>query len=318
MNIDKELDSTEFDDASSDLDSLDTRYEIEGGSSDLSAEGKHAKPPQPAYIRKSRRMRKILIAIIILLIALLIAGGVVGYQLLQTANNAASQQTLIQTDVDSINEEDAAKDVSTTTVRKTTIPDLTQLLGVTLEEAIEILQHGAQITSSVEVNEEGNPIKQEVRVALTSEPSDTRSGTPTIYLSLDETGAIIQSGYSVATSSLGYGSLSFADAIQNEHIIENTLAEAGLVVADGEVVLPADKTLYSTYASDGATLVKENYSFKGYGTIEGTDAVIPWNAILSYDYSTANATGNLADTIRTIYVYVSTVVLEDDEVDTAL
>lgn len=282
---------------------------VEGGNAELSQGGKHAKPPQPLYIKKSKRTRKILIVLLILLILMLGAGAYLGYQLLQTAQTAATQQSQVQvSDVDSIDEADAAKDASTSVARKTSVPDLVQLLGLTAEQAVEVLQHGAQITSSVEVNEEGNPIKQEVRVALTAEPSDTRSGTPTIYLSIDEGGLIIQSGYSVATSSLGYGSLSFTDAIQNEHIIEKTLEEAGLTQELGSVALPDDKMQYSSYASDGTTLTRETYSFEGEGVAED-GATVPWNAILTYDYSTANATGNLADTIRTVYVYVSTMVL---------
>ena len=42
--------------------------------------GSHARQGQAAYIQKSARMRKILIAIIILLILLLICGGVLGWQ----------------------------------------------------------------------------------------------------------------------------------------------------------------------------------------------------------------------------------------------
>lgn len=30
-----------------------------------------------------------------------------------------------------------------------------------------------------------------------------------------------------------------------------------------------------------------------------------WSAVLSYDYSTANTSGNMADTIRIIYVYIN-------------
>ena len=55
-------------------------------------------------------------------------------------------------------------------------------------------------------------MKKSVTVALTAEPADSRSGTPTVYLGLDADGKVIQAGYSAATASLGYGSLSFADA----------------------------------------------------------------------------------------------------------
>ena len=67
--------------------------------------------------------------------------------------------------------------------------------------------------------------------------------------------------------------------------------------------LPADKTEYSTYASDGTTLVKEYCPFSGDIDINGVSHT--WSAVLSYDYSVANASGNLADTIRIIYVYIN-------------
>ena len=78
----------------------------------------------------------------------------------------------------------------------------------------------------------GNAVKKSVTVALTAEPADSRSGTPTVYLGLDADGKVVQAGYSAATASLGYGSLSFADAVKNEHIVEKTLREAGVNVAD--------------------------------------------------------------------------------------
>lgn len=278
---------------------------VEQGPAQSNPGGRHAKPPQPEYMRKSRRMRKILLAVIIVLIALIVAGVVLGYQLFQTANVAATQQSQAQSgSIDAFSDEGVTKDVSTTTAKTTTVPNLVSLLGLSVEQAIEVIQHGAQVTSSVEVNEEGNPIRMEVRLGLTAEPSDSRSGTPTIYLSLDENGAIIQSGYSVGTSALGFGSLSFSDAVMNEHLIEKTLNEAGLSVENGSVVLPEDKMVYSSYASDGTTLTRENCSFEGSG-VTAQGATLPWTAILSYDYTTANATGNLADTIRTVYVYVA-------------
>lgn len=258
----------------------------------------------PAYLMKSRRMRRILTVAIIVLLVLLVVGAVLVWQLVQTANTAATQQAQnTPQDVSEVLGGDAATDASTETARTTTVPDLVSLLGMTQDEAVDALQHGAQVSSSHDVNEEGNPIKKDVRIALTAEPADTRSGTPTVYLGLDEDGAVIQAGYSVATSSLGYGSLSFSDAVGNEHIVEKTLQEAGVPVEEGAAVLPEDKADYSTYDSDGTTLTREYCSFSGSVDIDG--AAHDWSAALSYDYSMANATGNLADTIRTVYVYVN-------------
>ena len=125
-----------------------------------------------------------------------------------------------------------------------------------------------------------------------------------MYLGLNEEGKVVQAGYSASTAALGYGTLSFADAVKNEHVVEKTLQEAGIPVAEGAAVLPEDKTAYSTYDTDGTTLVRENCSFSG--TVDLNDAPHEWSAVLSYNYTTANMSGNLADTIRIIYVYINT------------
>ncbi len=263
--------------------------------------GSHARAGQAAYIRHSARMRKILLAVIIILILLVVAIGFVVFRLFDTASTAATQQTQVS-DVSTISEDEVSKDASSITTKRTTVPDLTALLGMTQDEAIATLQRGAQITSALEQNEEGNPVRWEIKISLTSEPSDGKSGTPMVYLSLNEEGRAIRCGYSAATSVLGYGSLSFSDAVKNEAIIEKTLAEAGLEVPVGSVELPADKMAYSSYGSDGTTLVREYCSFEGVGTANGVEH--PWSAVLSYDYSAANATGNLADTVRIVYVYI--------------
>lgn len=263
--------------------------------------GAHAKKGQSAFINKSTRMRKVLIAVSILLVALMVALGVIVFQLVTTAQNAAVQQTNAS-DNGVIEEQDSDSD-SRSAAKKTTVPDLVPLLGATLEVAVEQVGHGAEVTRTLEVNEEGNPIKQDVQLTLTEEPSDTRAGTPAVYLGIGEDGAILQVGYSAAMSALGYGTLSFSDAVVNEHVVEETLGEAGLTVSYGSAALPASKTDYSTYDTDGTTLVKEYCTFSGTGT--AADAQYQWESILSYDYSMANATDNLNDTIRTIYIYIS-------------
>ncbi len=267
------------------------------------ARGRHssaAKEEIPSYMRKSRRMRRILIVVVVLLVLLLAAGGYFAVRLFQTAQTAAYQQTQQQQsnqDTSSLQAGSEGND-ATSTVKKTSAPNLTELLGCTQDDALAKVGRGAQVTVSNEVNEEGNPIKTEVRVALTDEPADTRTGTPTLYLGLDEDGAVVQAGYSAGTASLGYGTLSFSDAVKNESIIEKTLQEAGISVPAGTV-----STEYSTYASDGTTLVKEYCPFSGDIDINGVSHT--WSAVLSYDYSVANASGNLADTIRIIYVYIN-------------
>ena len=59
---------------------------------------------------------------------------------------------------------------------------------------------------------------------------------------------------------------------------------------------------YRSYADDGKTIAQEVYTFEGAGEADG--ASYAWSCKLSYDYSAANVSGNLADTIRQVYLYV--------------
>ncbi len=264
---------------------------------------RRAKEAMPTYMKKSRRTRRILTVVVILLIMLAGAGVYFVVQLFGTVGDTATQQAQISQQ----NQDTAAIDSSTatdaTTAEKTTtVPNLTELLGKTVDEATSLVGRGASVSMEREVSEAGSAVVKEVRLSLNDEPADARIGVPTVYLGLNSAGAIVEAGYSASTSSLGYGSLSFVDAVQSEHVIEKTLREAGADVQDGAAVLPEDSTVYSTYGPDGTTLTREYCSFGGTVAVNGVDCV--WSAILSYDYNTANATGNLADTVRTVYVYI--------------
>lgn len=267
--------------------------------------GRHAKPPLSERQLKSRRMRRVLIAVIVVIIALIVALCVLLYQFVQTSQNAVTQQVQQEGAQTTTTEEGAgvATDAQNTATRTTDVPLLTAVMGMSQDDAVAAIGHGAVVSGSVEVNEEGNPVRQRVTVSLTSEPADTRSGTPTVYLGLNEGGAVVMAGYSAATASLGYGNLSFADAVQNENIVEKTLDEAGLSVPAGTAQLPADRASYCTYASDGTTLVEENCTFQGEADVNG--AHFTWSSMLMYNYTAANASGNLNDTVRQIYIYIN-------------
>ena len=287
-------------------DAVDVAPKAASGRHGKGGAGKPGAGDVPPYLRKSRRMRRLLIAVAVLLVLLIAALAYFTFMLVQESQLLATQQTQAQQGAQqevSALQGGATEDAATPVEKQTEAPDLAALLGMTQEQATEAVQRGATLASAREVNEEGNPIKSSVTLALTSEPADTRTGTPTVYLGLDEAGAVVQAGYSASTGALGYGTLSFSDAVKNENIVEKTLQEAGIDVPEGSVQLPEDKTEYSTYASDGTTLVKESCAFSG--TVDIGGAPHEWSAVLSYDYSAANASGNLADTIRIIYVYIN-------------
>lgn len=269
------------------------------------------------YQKKSRRMRRILIVVIILIVVLIGALGYFASMLISEAQNEATQQALTESikDVDELKESDA-NDETTTVTKVIEAPAIKDVLGKTEEEAIEIIGHGATVISSSAVEEEGNPVKKSVRLSLTDDPSDINSAsTPSVYLDINEEGKIVSAGYSAAVSSLGYDISSFADAINKNHVVENTLAEMGISVPEGEVTLPEDKSLYSKYDSTGDKLTSASYSFSGLVEIDG--ATYDWSAVVRFDYAKANSSGNLQDTVAQIYVYVSNSGLAAEVVDTS-
>ena len=254
-------------------------------------------------MNQSRRTRKTLIIVIVLLFVLLGALGFFIYQIYTESQTLAAQQTQEQTAADDTKIDNAAgKDQAPTAVKTTTAVDLTSLLGKTQDEALAIIKRGAIVTSTRDATEEGSAIKKNVTVSLSEEPTVSKTGAPTVYLGLNEGGRIIQAGYSSPASLLGFSSPSFKDAVTVEHVIEKTLKETGVDVAEGSIALP-DRSQYATYAADGKTLVRERCAFSGDVNVNG--APCTWSAVLSYDYTATNLSGNMSDTVRIIYAYVT-------------
>jgi len=229
-----------------------------------SGRGRHAAPDAELSPRmqKSRRTRKVLIILIVLLIVL---GGLVaffGYKTFTGTQQDTAQQAHQKQEEATTNSQNSIQDMEgndavQTAVAQTQVPNLTALFGKTAEEAVAAIGHGALVTSNRAVDDSASAVKTNLSVALTEEPADSKTGTPTVYLGLDKDGKVIQVGYSASAGALGFGTLSFADAISGEHVIEKTLAKIGIQVPEGSAVLPTDKASYSTYASDNTTVVKE-------------------------------------------------------------
>lgn len=261
----------------------------------------------PAHHVKSRRMRTALIVVSVALVLLMAALGYFAWMLIGEARDVAYQSTVqsSQNSKDSASTLDAG---STSTDRKET-PELVGLIGKTEDKAVTLIGRGATETSSSEITEETGEgdekttevVGRNVTLALTDETSDSKGNTPSVYLTLDKDGVITEAGYSASVGSLGYGEVSFVDAVQTEHLVENLVTMAGVPIEEGIVEMPSSDS-YRSYADDGKTIAQEVYTFEGTGEADGSSYA--WSCKLSYDYSAANVSGNLADTIRQVYLYV--------------
>lgn len=275
-------------------------------SSPKSGRGRHAAPDpmQSSRMQKSRKTRRKLAVVVVLLIVVIAALAVFMFHTFSSSQEEATHQA--QEQVAEPKDElggELANDASDSTVKLTEVPNLSKVFGMTTDEAIDWIGHGAIVTSNREVDEKDSDIKSNVSVALTEEPYDSKTGSPTVYLGLDEDGYVLQVGYSASAGALGFGELSFQDAVNNEHVIEATLAKIGVSVPMGSATLPEDKSEYSTYNSDGKTVVRERCSFEGDTELDGVPCT--WSSVLSYDYTTQIVTGDLSDTVRIIYVYIT-------------
>lgn len=260
--------------------------------------------------RKSRRMRIVLIVVSVVLVLLLAALGYFAVQLYNEANEVASQATtstddaVLQTDVAS-----EAKDSGD----RLTAPALAGLIGMTQDEAIDAIGRGATVSSSKEITEESGEgddkeskvTGTQVTLALTDQAADAKGNTPSVYLTLNTDGVITQAGYSASVSTLGYGDLSFSDAVQEKHVVEVLLGDAGLTVEEGSITMPARED-YTTYASDNTTITQEQYTFTGTAQQAAGGDELQWTFRLNYDYSAANVSNDLTDTLRLFYMYVGT------------
>ncbi len=260
---------------------------------------------------KSRRMRLVLTIVSVILVFLIAALAYFAFTLINEASNVAAQNA------DSSDSNDAGTIASDAGVINTDshgdVPDLVNLLGLSVDEAIEEVGRGATITSERDITEEVSDgeddedvetqvVGRNVTVTLADESTDSSGNVPSLYFETDEDDIIVSVGYSTPVSLLNYGDVAFEDIVQESHIIENLLVDAGLIVDTGTIELPSVDD-YRTYGDDGQTIVRESYTFSGSASdSDGVDH--DWTCRLSYDYSTANVSNSLTDTIKLIQVYI--------------
>ena len=279
--------------------------------------------PQVSDEERKRRKNRNKLIVIVVILALLVVGCAVGgvYLVMQGDSSSDEKQAQVSTDKEAL--QTAAKnDASTTTGKKVDVPALTKLVGLTQDEAVSLLGEGASVSASstksaavkddeaddeadedAEDGAEEEEAETEVTVTLTGDSAGLSSSNPKVYLTLDADDVVKRAGYCVSTDELGYDAQSFVDLVNSAHVIENTLAEAGLSVEEGTVAAPSDSATYTTKNSSD-TITKESYSFSGTAK-DAANTEFSWEAILLYDYSPSNSTGTIADTLRQISVYVS-------------
>lgn len=267
--------------------------------------------------RKSRRTRKVLIALIIVVVIVIAAGiatvAVLSLQEGASANKQAMDDSAVSGQL-AIGET-GADDAVVSADARVEVVNVASLLGLSRDDAIAQIGHGAQVTAEKASEEDSEGDGEDAQaddaadeggvatlltVSLQDDPSDTLTGVPTVYLGLDGDGAVVEASYSAGLSQLGYAAMRFADAVGVAKVVDQTLSAAGITVDSSAISLPEDAASYTTYDTDGTTVLRENCSFTGSTTV--SDAPCTWTADLAYDYSAAH--GDVTDAVRRITVTV--------------
>lgn len=183
------------------------------------------------------------------------------------------------------------------------VPNLCEQIGKTVDQACQNIGQGATVVStSSSINDYNSGAISETHINLNNESGNEKSGTPNIIAYTNRSGRIVKISFSCNVWLLGYGNYSYIDMVNNFHIIEKTLNEAGLSVDEGSVKTPENRELYTTYDSDGTTTIMQNWTFSGSSFKNGK--TYSWSSNLVFDYSIANSKGDLSETIRTITIAI--------------
>ena len=309
-------------------------FDAPASETSLDAEVSHRKRIK-GHKQRSRRTRIVLIFIILLLLAGLGFLGYTAWNIVMEANQEASQTAASHGESSTI-EGDTKSDAGTTDKVKpqVSIPNLANLVGLTTDEAISYLGSGAEVSSTTDITEEVEKTREvevevksddpkaepttevqtetyteeevvghHVTISMKNDKTDSQGNRPSVYLTTDKDEKTTIVGYSISMESLGYGDMSFNDAVNVAKIVQNTLSNVGVTPADGNIALPEDESEYRTFGEDGTTVAEESYTFKGDGTT-GEGTAITWSLRLTYDYSAYNVSKNWDDVIKLVYVTV--------------
>lgn len=174
------------------------------------------------------------------------------------------------------------------------IPNLVEQLGKTVDQAVNDIGNGATVVSST---------SEQTVINLNNESGNEKAGTPNIVAYTNRSHKITKISFTCNALLLGYGNTSFVDMINNEHIVEKSFTEGGLGIPEGKVTAPSDRMSYTTFDSNGTTVVMENCDFNGYQWQKGRS--YKWSANLNFDYRIANEKGDWSETIRLITLIIS-------------
>jgi hypothetical protein len=246
---------------------------------------------------KSKRTRVILVIVILLLVAAL--GGLVylGYTLYleSTAESPSGIKPGATVVPDGIVDPSAPGEV---TIEETSIPNLTGLFGLTIEEVKAKLGSDFQLIKTDSATEETNPAIKQLATfsyipSVSGDGATTASSaslpTESIYASLDEGGKVIDIYYLCDMRLLGYPDKSFDELLASSDLVAGVLSSAGVEPMDFSYnpPNPEESVVYDNPNSENRKVVKQSQIFSG--RISSETLPTAWTLTVTYDFGTGVA-----------------------------
>lgn len=251
-------------------------------------------------LKRSRRTRIILILVIVVLVAALGGLAYLGFTVFQEGADGDGSGIKPVTDIldTPIKDQDAPDEMH---IQETSIPNLVSLFGMTVDEVSVRLGNEFQLKSTAPVTDASNQnIKQlatfSYNVTVTGGNSDAHLSallpSQSIYVSLDESGKVIDIYYTCDMRLLGYPEGSFGDLLANDSVVSGSLTAAGITPRDFVYAAPNpdDCITYDNVNSANRKVVKQSQIFSGRNLSESIPTA--WTLTVSYDFGSGVASIN--------------------------
>jgi hypothetical protein len=245
----------------------------------------HFEPIPPEKLDRAKRTKRILIAIIIILLcSLLVMAGIAGYvYLVQQQNIQAVEKTALMMET---NAERRVQDKGTAQEKE--MPNLAQMFGITTDVVMAQLGSEYALVKTEAVEEADLPQAKQLSTVTYAPTEKGTVGTvqvQNIYLSLDDSGAIVGVYFVGSLDTLGYQMSSFAELTNNRLTLDKVLSSAGLAAAADFAYTAPTIEQYTQYVDPLATtkkVKKETAIFNG--ILRSETAPTSFSLTFTYDY----------------------------------
>lgn len=264
---------------------------------------------EPERVARANRTKRVLIIIMILLI---LAGIALGYFAFRMVSENRPQDNDVALSVDTIDPDSIDQNSASGQEAVTSIPQLSHLFGLSVDEALISLGTDYQLASTKEVGEEENPeIVQLAEITYvggqTSEDtSEHTEGTlvnaPHLYASLNAEGIILEVYYTCSMDLLGYPSSSFSTLTAESDTLISALKAVGITLENYDYAAPTidQYTYYVDPAATEKVVSKEAFTFSGETGLDVAPKT--WDVTITYDHTVSASTADVTDIVRMISI----------------